>query len=95
MRFASMVYSERSFQKINTKRAWSAISNIGKSRSSKASNTTKRTTKDKPLPHPEECDLTYANCATGPADYQTNLTLTGKDNMESRFANKPYYTMRK
>ena len=77
MRYASMVYSERSFQKINTKRAWSA-----KAKKSTGNKSVKEKTKNKLTSSTnasEECDLYFANCFTGPADYQSNLDLTGKD----------------
>jgi len=71
-----MVYSERSFQKVNTRRNWSASISI---RAAKRQVATASKQKEKSNPHPEEMDLCFANCFTGPADYQSNLDLTGKD----------------
>jgi hypothetical protein len=76
MRYASMVYSERSFQKVNTRRAWSAKAKKPPGTTKSVKEKTKQKLNNSE--NTEEYDLHFAN-HTGPADYQSNLDLTGKD----------------
>lgn len=90
-KIAKYVYSDRSFGKIQTKRAWS----------SKPGHFSKKSRRNKDFDigqsmynqNFDEVYRSYCN-VTGPADYQKDNDLTGKLQSVSRFRNGPAFSLR-
>lgn len=91
-KIAKYVYSDRSFGKIQTKRAWSSKpGRIGaKTRRNRDFSNVHQSLYNQNF---DEVYRSYCN-VTGPADYQKDNDLTGKPLSESRFRNGPAFSLR-
>ena len=91
-KIAKYVYSDRSFGKIQTKRAWSSKPG---GRTGKIARRNKDFFTGQSLYNQnyDEVYRSYCN-VTGPADYQKDNDLTGKPLSESRFRNGPAFSLR-